>query len=86
VASVLSESVDRPVVDHTGLEGTFDLELEAVEIQPPGPFGPSLRPSDTKQSIFMAMPEQLGLKLEAMQGTVDVLVLESAEPPPSSKP
>jgi hypothetical protein len=60
---------------------SFDLELEAVEIQPPGPFGPSHRPSDTKQSIFRALPQQLGLTLEAMQGTIDVLVIESAEQP-----
>jgi uncharacterized protein (TIGR03435 family) len=86
VASILSGSVDRTVVDHTGLTGTFDLELEAVEIRPPGPFGPSFRPSDTKQSIFMALPQQLGLALEAMQGTVDVLVIDSAEQPTPSNP
>ena len=81
VARLLSESVDRPVQDRTGLDGLFDLELEAVEIRPPGPFGPSFRPSDTKESIFQALPAQLGLKLEAAQGTVDVLVLEHVERP-----
>jgi uncharacterized protein (TIGR03435 family) len=86
VASLLSGSVDRAVTDRTGLTGTFDLELEAVEIRPPGPFGPSFRPSDTKQSIFDGLPQQLGLKLEAMQGTVDVLVIESAEQPTPSTP
>jgi uncharacterized protein (TIGR03435 family) len=81
VAKLLAESVDRTVQDGTGLAGVFDLELEAVEIRPPGPFGPSFRPSDTKQSIFQALPAQLGLKLEAAQGTVEVLVIDRAELP-----
>ena len=79
-ASLLSGRVDRALVDETGLTGTYDLELEAVEIRPPGPFGPSFRPSDTKESIFEAMPRQLGLKLEPREGTVDVLVIDGAEP------
>jgi uncharacterized protein (TIGR03435 family) len=82
VASLLSASVDRVVIDRTGLTGAFDLELEATEIRPPGPFGPSYRPSDTKQSIFDGLPQQLGLKLEAMPGSVDVLVIDGAEKAP----
>jgi uncharacterized protein (TIGR03435 family) len=84
-ASVLSGTLDRVVVDRTGLAGSFELELEAVEIKAPGPVGPSYRPSETTQSIFSAMPEQLGLKLEAGTGPVDVLVIESAELPPPDK-
>jgi uncharacterized protein (TIGR03435 family) len=80
-ASLLSESVHRTVRDGTGLAGVFDLELEAVEIRPPGPFGPSFRPSDTKESILQALPAPLGLKLEATQGTVDVLVIDRVELP-----
>jgi uncharacterized protein (TIGR03435 family) len=81
IARFLSDSVDRPVRDETGLAGVFDLELEAVEIRPPGPFGPSYRPSDTKESIFQALPAQAGLKLEPTQGTEDVLVIEHVEMP-----
>jgi uncharacterized protein (TIGR03435 family) len=81
IARFLSDSVDRPVHDGTGLAGVYDLELEAVEIRPPGPFGPSYRPSDTKESIFQALPAQAGLKLEAAQGTEDVLVIDHVEMP-----
>jgi len=81
IARFLSDSVDRPVRDATGLAGVYDLELEAVEIRPPGPFGPSYRPSDTQESIFRALPAQAGLKLEATQGTDDVLVIEHVEMP-----
>jgi uncharacterized protein (TIGR03435 family) len=78
-ASVLSGSLDRVVVDRTGLEGNFDLEVEAVEFRPSGPFGPSYRPSDTQQSIFQALPEQLGLRLEPTAGSVGIVVIEHAE-------
>jgi uncharacterized protein (TIGR03435 family) len=81
LGTLLSGIVKCSVVDQTGLAGLFDVELEAVEIKPIGPMGPSLRPSDTTQSIFEALPEQLGLKLKPTQGTVDILVIGSAERP-----
>jgi uncharacterized protein (TIGR03435 family) len=80
-STVLSGTVDRPVIDRTGLAGFYDYELEGVEISAPGPFGPSYKPSDTKESIFTLLPKQLGLKLDKQQGTVEVLVIEHAELP-----
>lgn len=81
LASLLSDMVDRAVVDRTGLSRNFAMELEAVEIEAPGAVGPSSRPSTTTQSIFAALPAQLGLKLEPVTGATDVLVIESAERP-----
>ena len=81
IASLLSKSVERMVVDRTGLTGRFDLELEAVEIRPPGPFGPSYRPSTTKESIFSSLPRQLGLELTPTTGPVEILVIEHVEKP-----
>ena len=81
IASLLSKSVDRVIVDRTGLTGRFDVELEAVEIRPPGPFGPSYNPSDTKQSISSSLLEQLGLELRPTTGPVEHLVVEHAEQP-----
>jgi uncharacterized protein (TIGR03435 family) len=81
IASLISQNVDRVVVDRTGLSGRFDVELEAVEIRPPGPFGPSYRPSDTRQSIFSSLPEQLGLELTPATGPVETLVIEHVEKP-----
>jgi uncharacterized protein (TIGR03435 family) len=80
-SSVLSGLLDRPVIDRTGLTGFYEYEVEGVEITHPGPFGPSYKPSDTKESIFAMMPKQLGLKLDKQQGAVDVLVIEHAELP-----
>jgi uncharacterized protein (TIGR03435 family) len=81
LATLLSPFVDRPVIDRTGLAGIYDFEVEGVEITHPGPFGPSYKPSDTKESIFSTLPKQLGLTLEKAPGTVDVLVVEHAEMP-----
>jgi uncharacterized protein (TIGR03435 family) len=81
LASVLSGTLDRVVVDRTGLEGTFDVELEGVEFRPPGPSGPSNRPSDTTESVFTTLPKQLGLRLQPKDGSVETIVVERAERP-----
>ena len=81
LAGLLSGMLDRPVIDRTGLKGAYEFEVEAAEIEPMGPVGPSNRPSQTTQSIFAAMPEQLGLELHAAPGSIEVLVIESAERP-----
>ncbi|MPY88414.1 MAG: TIGR03435 family protein [Luteitalea sp.] len=81
LAGVLSGLVNRVVVDRTGLTGNFDLELEAVEIRASATQGPSSRPSDTDQSIFAALPQQLGLELESTKGPVEIIVIDRAEKP-----
>jgi uncharacterized protein (TIGR03435 family) len=76
LASLLAPWAGRPVVDRTGLTGQFDVDVEAVEVKPAGPFGPSYRPSETKRSLFDTLPEQLGLRLEPLTAPVEVLVVE----------
>jgi uncharacterized protein (TIGR03435 family) len=83
----LSNFVNRVVVDRTGLTGNFDLELEWTPDQPPplatGVVPPSAFPPPPTDgpSIFTALPEQLGLKLESTKGPVDVLIIDHAERP-----
>lgn len=81
LAALIGRWVDRPVIDRTGLTGAFTVNLEGVEVKPPGPFGPSYRPSDTKRSIFDHIQEQLGLKLEAVTAPIEVLVVDRAARP-----
>lgn len=69
--------VRRPVVDRTGLTGEFDVDLNYV----PEAQGPAIAPTDGGPSIFTALREQLGLKLESQRGPVDVLVVDRAERP-----
>jgi uncharacterized protein (TIGR03435 family) len=73
--------VDRAVVDQTGLSGTYDFDLEWTpdENQFNGNLPRSVEP--TKPSLFTAMQEQLGLRLEAARGPVQALVIDRVERP-----
>jgi uncharacterized protein (TIGR03435 family) len=78
-ASSLSRTVKRPVVDRTGLTGHFQLKLNYTMPGTPAPAD-----GDSTQrapELFTALQEQLGLKLEATRGPVEVLVIDSAEHP-----
>jgi uncharacterized protein (TIGR03435 family) len=87
LAATLSQIVGRVVLDQTGLSGQFDFELSFTPEQmpqgpPPGANGPPLPPIDPNgPSLFTALQEQLGLKLESTKGSVDVLVIDRVEPP-----
>jgi uncharacterized protein (TIGR03435 family) len=82
-ASLLQRSVlDRPVVDKTALAGRFDFDLtwaqDATQFGGEVPAAPS---DATSPPLFIAIREQLGLRLEATKGPVEVLVIDSAQPP-----
>lgn len=84
--STLSRILARSVVDKTGLIGKFNITLEWTPDDTQGmqgrPGAPPPPVSDgTGPSIFTALQEQLGLKLEAQRGPVEVLVIERAEKP-----
>lgn len=85
LASSLSGVVPRTVVDRTGIDGLFDVELTWTPDQlPHGDTSVKSKPSKIDPngpSLFTALREQLGLKLESTRGTVDVLVVDSAERP-----
>jgi uncharacterized protein (TIGR03435 family) len=67
----LGGSVERVIVDRTRLSGRFDVELE---------WSPDQSVSD-KPSLFTALDEQLGLKLESVRAPVDVVVIDHVERP-----
>jgi uncharacterized protein (TIGR03435 family) len=73
--------LDRSVLDQTGLPGTYDFDLEWTpdENQFSGSLPRSVEP--TKPSLFVAMQEQLGLRLEATRGPVQVLVIDRVARP-----
>ena len=82
--SMLQRGVlNRPVLDHTGLTARFDFELEwTPDDSQFGGQGPaSWQTEGTKQSLFSALQEQLGLKLEAGRGEVEVLVIDRTSRP-----
>jgi uncharacterized protein (TIGR03435 family) len=79
LATLLPNEVERIVTDKTGLDGTFDLELEFAPQgrRPVGLPGPPSPVSDAPP-LATALQEQLGLKLESVRGPVPVIVVESA--------
>jgi uncharacterized protein (TIGR03435 family) len=88
-AEYLSSVVGQPVVDKTALSGFFDIKLEFTPEQfrgrtsangePPRVNGESIDANGP--SIFTAIQEQLGLRREPAKGTVQSLIIESAERP-----
>jgi uncharacterized protein (TIGR03435 family) len=72
--------VDRPVLDRTGLTGTFDFSVEWSSAPDSAqPLGSP--PEETGPTFLQALQEQLGLKLKSTTGPVDVLVIDHVEQP-----
>ncbi len=78
VQAITNAFLDRPVVDRTGLTGTYDLKLTYT---PDTQANRRTEPGPDDISIFTAVQEQLGLKLEPQKTMVEVLVVDSLEKP-----
>jgi uncharacterized protein (TIGR03435 family) len=80
LADLLSRQAGLPVVDSTGLKGVFDFTLTW------SPDEAAATPTDAGAagpSIFTALQEQLGLKLESGKGPVEILVVDHMEKAPT---
>lgn len=78
----------REILDHTGLTGTYDVTLKWTpetpeQVQFSGGEGADDAPATdaTGTSIFTALQEQLGLRLESQKASVETLVIEHIEEP-----
>jgi bla regulator protein BlaR1 len=86
---VFGRFVDRPIIDKTGISGRFDIHLEFMPDQATPRLGPGGDPNgppaatdaDVGPSIFTAIQEQVGLKLEPAKGPGEFLVIDSVERP-----
>jgi uncharacterized protein (TIGR03435 family) len=78
LAQLLAQLLDRPVHDETGLTGQYDFKLD---------WTPDPAPSDASSnstlgpSLFTAITDQLGLRIESAKGPVQVYVIEKVEHP-----
>ena len=71
----------RPVYNHTGLDGNYDFTLQFdPRLNAPSPAA-ATDPDTGGPSIFTALQEQLGLKLEPARGPVPVMVVDHVERP-----
>ena len=77
VQAITNSFLDRPVLDKTGLTGTYNLSL----IYTPDIRSNRGEPDPNDISIFTAVQEQLGLKLEPQKASIEVLVVDSVEKP-----
>jgi len=76
LTSVLSGVVGAPVLDETGLRGTYNFSLEFTRPNDPRP-----RQTDSPPDVFIALQEQLGLELRATKRPVPVIVIDHIEKP-----
>jgi uncharacterized protein (TIGR03435 family) len=83
---MLEMVLERTVVDRTGLTGNFDVGMEWIPNETQAMRWPSDLPKPPQSdiagpSLFAAIQEQLGLKLESAKGPVEVVVIDHAEKP-----
>jgi uncharacterized protein (TIGR03435 family) len=73
---------NRPVVDETGLKGSYDWVLNGVAFRPPAASDANGgNGQEATVSLFSALPDQLGLRLEPKKAPVEVLVIDHVEQP-----
>lgn len=83
IATVLSRQFERDILNRTGLSGKYDFQLDWMPDSGPCPAAVDSEASSVTAlpSIFTAIQQQLGLKLEASKGPVEFLVIDHVERP-----
>ena len=77
----LEDALEQRVIDRTGLTGNFDIELSYFDEKLADKSAAPTTASSERPSLFTALREQLGMKLEAARGPVDVVVIDSVSEP-----
>jgi uncharacterized protein (TIGR03435 family) len=83
-ARELAPQVNRFVLDRTGITGFFDFDVQFTpeQMTPPPPGVPPLPPVDPNgPALFTALQEQLGIRLNATRGPIEVLVIDAISRP-----
>jgi uncharacterized protein (TIGR03435 family) len=73
-AGILAGAAGAPGIDKTGLTGSYDITLK---------YAPQSDPNSSLPSIFTAIQEQLGLKLEPAKVPVDYLIIDHVDRVPT---
>jgi len=80
LAVVSMGTLDRPILDKTGLSGKFDFRIEFAP-DPTAKLPPDSQPDPNGPTFLQALKEQAGLRLEPQTGAVNVLVIDHVEQP-----
>jgi uncharacterized protein (TIGR03435 family) len=81
MVTMLSVVLGRTVVDKTGVTGQFTVQLAFAPVDPSASQNTDRGTSSDAPSIFTALQDQLGLRLDSARGPVEVLVVDHAEKP-----
>ena len=86
LAEELSKVLGRDVLDQTGIDGRYSIDLKWTPDDSAAPTPTAQQqatpmPDASGPSIFTALQEQLGLKLQPAKASVQVLVIDHIEPP-----
>lgn len=80
IIEILWGNTRRPVIDKTGLKGLYDFRLQ-FNLNPLPATADTSVDSSAGPSLFSAIEEQLGLKLQSARGPIAVLVIDRVQPP-----
>jgi uncharacterized protein (TIGR03435 family) len=84
IVNLLSNMLGRAVINNTGLTGKYDVNLQplpdSLQVQT-DPADPQTPTDVLNLAIVEAVEKQLGLKIESIKGTVEVLVIDHIEHP-----
>jgi uncharacterized protein (TIGR03435 family) len=82
-AQLLTDPLQCPVIDKTGLKGNFDFTVDLMSYIPLDASGKAapdkVAVSDRETIVTMAIQQQLGLKLEPKKGPIEIVIIDSAE-------
>lgn len=89
LVGILATVMGRPVIDKTGFTGTFDLQMDFIPdlataglpMRPGSSDGAPSAPNPETPTIFLAIQEKLGLKLESTRAPVETMVIDHVERP-----
>ncbi len=72
IAAALRRQAGHPVEDHTGLNGSFDFQIE---------WAPDETPDSADPPLITVLKEQLGLKLQPAKGAIEIVVIDRISQP-----
>jgi uncharacterized protein (TIGR03435 family) len=78
---MFARQMQRVVVDRTSLTGRWDLDLKWTPDEPPRARNDSVTVDPNAPSVFTALEEQLGLRLQTINAVVDVWVIDRVDRP-----